>query len=380
MPANRLIAYVIGWNTDPAHADLVRRAAPLLTHINYAFALIDDEGRAVPGQPEADLEHRYPGVPEEPDGLAGNFALLRRVKAEHPHLQTFISIGGWGGSGRFSDVAATAAGRERFVASAIETFLLRWPGVFDGIDVDWEYPVRDGLPENAYRPEDRRNCTLLFAEFRRQLDDLGAQTGRHHPLTAALPAGRDLPLGTFEVGEIARILDWINVMTYDISGSAASGLTNFNAALRAAPEDPRGDTDTRFQNVEGTVRAFREAGVPADRLVIGMPFYGRGYTGVAPEADGVFQPFETVISARYHEIAREYLPSFERHWHPAAGVPWLWSPERRVMMSYDDPASLAGKAAYIRQEGLGGAMFWELSGDDHDVSLLRALADGLRGT
>jgi chitinase len=290
-------------------------------------------------------------------------------------------MGGWGGSKGFSDACATEDGRRELAASCIELYLTRWPGVFDGIDIDWEYPVCCGLPENGYRPEDRRNCTLLFAELRRQLDELGVATGQRYLLTAALPAGRALPLRTFELRESAEILDWINVMTYDINGSATSGITNVNAALFPTSADPRPDEEGRlYQSVDGTVRTFLEEGVPADKLVVGMPFYGRGFTGVLPENDGLYQPFTGTIGEQYHTIVSDYLtsPAYERHWHDEAQVPWLFDRERGVMLSYDDPESIGHKTNYILEHGLGGAMFWELSGDDAGWSLLSAIPSRLR--
>jgi chitinase len=259
----------------------------------------------------------------------------------------------------------------------IELFLTRWPGVFDGIDIDWEYPVHGGLPDNGYRPEDRRNCTLLFEELRRQLDALESTTGQRYLLTAALPAGKALPVSTFELRESAAILDWINVMTYDINGSATSGVTNFNAALRATRSDPRTDDEARYQNVAGTVAAFVEAGVPRDRLVVGMPFYGRGFTGVPETSHGLYQPFDEIMSVHYRTIISDYLPTYERHWHEEAEVPWLYDPASGTMLSYDDPESIGRKADYINHQGLGGAMFWELSGDDAELSLLNAIASRL---
>src|SRR5690606_25121747 len=122
------------------------------------------------------IERPFPGDGGGKDGLRGVLRQLQLLKERHPHLRTLISLGGWGGSWGFSEMAATEEGRRAFVESAIELFLLRWPGVFDGIDIDWEYPVHGGLPENGYRPEDKRNCTLLFEEFRRQMDELGENT------------------------------------------------------------------------------------------------------------------------------------------------------------------------------------------------------------
>jgi len=376
MSSPRIIGYFNGEVASERHIAQLRRAAPLLTHINYAFGVIGDDDRAMLGEPDADIGFRF-ATDDETSDLHGNFGQLRMLKEAYPHLKTLISIGGWIGSGRFSDAAATPERREKLVASCIELFLTRWPGVFDGIDIDWEYPVCCGLPENSYRPDDRRNCTLLFREFRRQLDDLGTRTGQRHLLTAALPAGRDLPLRTFEIGEIAHILDWINVMTYDISGSAESGITNFNAALHPSPADPRDSEERRYQNVSGTVETFLQEGVPRDKLVVGMPFYGRGFTGVPDTNHGLYQSFDGMMATRYHEIVRDILPGSRRYWHAEARVPWLYDAATGTMLSYDDPESIRLKGEYIRQNDLGGAMFWELSGDTDDLALLTALREGL---
>jgi chitinase len=300
---------------------------------------------------------------------------LQLLKERHPHLRTLISLGGWTGSSGFSDVASTEEGRREFVASAIELFLTRWPGVFDGIDIDWEYPVHGGLPDNGYRPEDRRNCTLLLEEFRRQLDKLGpSPENEPYLLTAAIPAGKSLPTSTFELREIGAILDFINVMIYDISGSTESGRTNFHAALRPTSTDPRTNGDYQYLNVEGTVETFLKEGVPPHKLVVGMPFYGRGFTGVPDVNHGLYQPFTGEIWVNYRDIVPDFLPSYERFWHEDAEVPWLYNADTGTMVAYDDPESLGRKARFIIDNGLGGAMFWELKCDDDAWSLLSAVA------
>lgn len=378
-PAKRVIGYLSGGTVDESLLQRLDTAAGMLTHINYAFGIVGPDGRAMIDDIEAATERAFPGDEGGSGGLRGNFRQLLLLKERHPHLRTLISMGGWGGSWGFSDIASTAEGRREFVASAIELFLTRWPGVFDGIDIDWEYPVHGGLPGNGYRPEDRRNCTLLFEEFHLQLDDLGPSPANEpYLLTAAIPAGRSLPKTTFELREIGEILDVVNVMTYDINGSARSGITNFNAALRPSSTDPRTSEDRLYQNVEGTVATFLEEGVPRGKLVVGMPFYGRGFTGVPDENRGLYQPFTGDTWADYRQIVSDYLPTCERVWHEDAEVPWLYNPGSGTMLSYDDPESLRRKADYIIEHDLGGAMFWELKCDDDAWSLLTAVSDQLR--
>jgi chitinase len=370
----RIVGYYAGWTSKTRHYTPADIPADQLTHVNYAFSLIDADGRAMLGDAEADIGHADPPAG---DDLSGNFRLLKELKERHPHVRTLISIGGWTGSGRFSDAVATEHKRREFAATCVELFLTRWPGVFDGIDIDWEYPVCGGMPENGYRPEDRRNCTLLFRELRRQLDALGAETGRRYLVTAAMPAGQELPVGCFELRESAAILDWINVMTYDMDGSERSALTNFNAPLRPTREDPRPPAEREAASVEGTVRVYVEEGVPRERIVVGVPFYGRGFTGVPAANNGLYQPFTGARSVAFHAVVSDDLPAYQRFRHPEADVPWLYDAGSGTMLSYDDPASIARKTDYVVAEDLGGVMLWELSGDDADRSLLTAISSRL---
>ena len=347
----------------------------MLTHVNYAFGLIDPDNLAILGDPEADVEHAYPGDSQEPGALRGNFRQLQLLKERHPHLKTLISMGGWTGSGRFSDAVATEEKRRAFVASCIELFLTRWPGVFDGIDIDWEYPVCCGLPENAYRPEDKRNCTLLFAELRRQLDELEATTGQRYLLTTAIPAGRKLPVTCFELREIAEILDWINVMTYDLTGSSGAASPT-STPPSAAPAATQLAGTAQYHNVVATVDVFLEEGRAARPARRRRPFYGRGFTGVPASTTASISPSPAPRRGLPHDQGGA-PPDIQRFWHPEAQVPWLFDPATGAMLSYDDPESLADKAAYVRDQGLGGIMIWELSDDDDQSSLLTAIGSGL---
>src|SRR5918995_3079144 len=374
----RFIGYYAGWTAKTKNFTPADIPADMLTHINYAFGLIDENGRAMLQDAEADIGHADVAASPDLGNLGGNFHQLRLLKERHPHLKTMISMGGWTGSGRFSDAVATQERRRAFVASCIELFLTRSPGVFDGIDIDWEYPVCCGLPENSYRAEDRRNCTLLFEELRRQLDALGATTGQRYLLTAAIPAGREIPVTSFELREAGQILDWINVMTYDMTGSQRSGVTNFNAPFAESSADPSDPDWKRFSSVIGTIGSFLDEGVPRDKLVVGVPFYGRGFTGVPAADNGLYQPFTDTISADYHVITSDYLPAYQRFRHPEAEVPWLYNPDRSTMLTYDDPESIGRKTDYVLVEGLGGIMFWELSGDDKESSLLTAISSRLK--
>jgi chitinase len=345
-----------------------------LTHIIYSFARITEDGKFALGDPCLDVGacNTTAGAPL-PSTDGGNFAELGRLKARYPNLKLMIAVGGWTGSGRFSDVALTEDSRRAFVESAMDVVIRRSPGLFDGIDVDWEYPVGGGLPTNAARPEDYQNCTLLLQALRKALDAEGERSGRQYLLSIATIAGPSAPRH-FDLVNVARIVDWFNVMTYDFH--SGSKIAHFNAPLYTATGDP-----TPGYTVDSTVQRYLAAGVPRSKIVVGLPFYGRVYGGVGATNDGLFQPApgpvpdEWRTGTDYRAIVRRNVESlgFRRIMHPEARVPFLFNPTTGTWITYDDSASVAEKAAYARAQGLGGVMAWEIGGDDG--TLIRAITN-----
>ena len=334
--------------------------------IDYAFANIADGSIAL-GDPYADIDRFYPGDSWDPDSLRGSFHQLQILKRNHPHLRTLISVGGWTGSGSFSDVALTPESREQFAMSCVD-FVSRYG--FDGVDIDWEFPVDGGLPGNTVRPEDKRNYTLLLAEIRSHLDAAG-----EYLLTIAAPSSPDL-IDNIEADLIHPYVDWIDLMTYDFHGpwgGPADPVTHFNAPLRPAGDDPLGEPYRSAYNLQAAVDAYRARGVPAGKLHPGLAFYGRGYGGVASSGDGLYAAYSGASSIGtweaglfdYWDLAAHYMNqgAYSMHRHGDAAVPWLFDPIGRIMISYDDRESIGEKARFIRDGDLGGAMLWELSCD-----------------
>ncbi|HEY0503397.1 MAG TPA: glycoside hydrolase family 18 protein [Lysobacter sp.] len=336
-----------------------------ITHLFYAFARIED-GRCVVA-PEA----------------AAHFDALADLKRRHPRLRTLISIGGWEAGG-FSDAALTEQSRERFVSSCLALFFERHRGAFDGVDIDWEFPVYGGPKDIADRPGDRANMTALAQEFRRQLDALGKARGNDEAflLTAALPAGRMQsdgaydPARSFDLKALGETLDFVNLMTYDM-GTAFSTVSTFNAPLREVADDPLPAELRRWNNVEGAVDFYREHGVPAHKLVLGVPFYGRGFQVTTDAGDGLYQAYSGPFAAGdWRDIQAKLLsdPKWERHWHDVAQAPWLYQRDKRIFVSYEDPRSIGLRARLAKDRGLRGVFMWELTGDDAKHSLLEAMA------
>ena len=367
----KIVAYLASWGVRSKGTRIAELPGDRLTHLIYAFANVGADGMMALEDPCLDAGRCGSG---SATSTGGNFAQLRALKERHPHLKVLVAVGGWTRSVNFSNAALTPESRQRFAQSGIERFLRGWPGLFDGFDIDWEYPVFGGARENVTRPEDRQNFTLLLTELRRQLDAEGARDRRRYLLTAATAAGPRL-VASLELDRVAPVLDWLNVMTYDYhSGSA---IAHFNAPLHAAASDP-----TPFYNVDSTVALYLRGGVPARKIVIGVPFYGRAYGGVHGTNGGLFQPAtppprEWATGLDYRQIAARNLTTqgFTRFWSSEARVPWLHNDSLGVFISYDDAESIGLKAEYARERGLGGVMIWEIGGDDG--TLMRAIHDRL---
>ena len=204
--------------------------------------------------------------------------------------------------------------------------------------------------------------------MRRQIDEQGRKDGRTYLLTMAAPAG-PWGMARLELDKIQPLVDWINLMTYDYYGSWSTA-TGFLAPLYTSTGDPQG------LSVDKTVHAYLDAGVPPDKLVLGVPFYGAAWQGVGQANNGLFQPNGGIFNQGtmdYREIAAKYAGSFTLYRQETSLTPWLYDPQQGVMITYDDPQSLKEKSAYAQKLGLGGMMIWQLAGDDLKNSLLKSL-------
>jgi chitinase len=406
-PRAEVVGYFIEWGIY-GRSYLVRDvetsgSAAKLSVINYAFGNVAPASDADPGvvcklaDEWADYQRPWSAA-ESVDGQAvstprpilGNFQQLEALKALHPNLKVVISLGGWTFSKYFSDAALTRASRERFVSSCIDLFIKGnlpdpgWggmggpgaaAGVFDGIDLDWEWPGSEGNAGNIIRPEDRANFTKLAREFRSQLDAYGEQTGEDYLLTSFLPAASDKIDAGFEVDEIFDSLDFGTVQGYDLHGTWEA-TTNHQSNLFTSSRDP---AVPRF-SVDKTVTAYLRRGAPRRDLVVGVPFYSRGWTGVGPASNGLYQLSTGAAPGVWEAGVNDYkvvkgLAGFTRYWDDRAGAAWLY--DGLTFWTFDDPAVMQLKARYVRQNRLGGIMFWELSGDTPDGELIGAIAGGL---
>ncbi|MEU8515295.1 glycosyl hydrolase family 18 protein [Kitasatospora sp. NPDC048722] len=401
-------------------------SAAKLDVVNYAFENIDptnltclagvtkgttsnpqdpDQGT---GAGDADADYARPmSADQSVDGVAddgwgklrGNFNQLKKLKAKYPNLKVVVSLGGWTYSKFFSDVAASDASRQKFVRSCIDVWIKgdlpayngaggpgTAAGIFDGIDLDWEWPGSgDGHAGNHWSAGDKAGLTLLLAEFRKQLDALG---GPHRLLTAFTPADPAKIGAGWDLTKIFGSLDIANVQGYDFHGSGSDNSwepnrTGHQANLNADPKDPY---PSHF-SVDAAVQAYLGAGVNPRKLTIGFPFYGRGWQGVADGgASGAWQSANGAAPGQFAEEAgtRGYdnlissVPDLTVHHDPQAVATYGYTGAGDQWWTFDDAWSIAGKTAYLKSKNLLGGMIWEMSGDTPTGTLMSAIDTGLR--
>lgn len=351
-----VVGYVAGFrNYDFAAIDAAK-----LTHINYAFANIIG-GEVMFGSEGID----------DTEMNEGDIRALVALKDVNPDLKVLVSVGGWGWSGNFSDAALTDSSRNRFGASAAR-FVLEHN--LDGIDLDWEYPNHPGAG-NIYRPEDVHNFTLMLRCVREHLDSLSAEQGRKEKYLLTIATGAsELYAANTELGELQQYLDFINIMTYDFHHGASYQAGHHSNLFLSALDAPDGDATDR------AVEIHIRDGVPASKLNIGVPFYGRVWDGVEPVSQGLYRDARTTgAGMSYSDVLKSLAdPSFTRYYDSSASSPFLWNESDSVFISYDDEVSLAAKMKYVREKGLGGVMFWEYT-EDIDGMLLTSITKGLTG-
>jgi chitinase len=371
--------YFAGYNIANLQSNGV---AGQLTHLTYAFGNATPTGCAI-ADSWADYQSPYlPSVSGTPYAgpLYGNFAALQQLKQLHPNLKVLISLAGAPG---FSAAASTAASRQTMVASCIDLFIngnlgggISAAGIFDGIDIDWEFPAAS----------DTLNATLLMQEFRKQLNELGETNKKHYLLSMFGPAGEQ-NFSNIQLAQVAKQLDYYNLQGYDFHGTWETS-TNHASPLLDDEQDPA-NGEGLF--IESTVRSYLHAGVPPHKIVLGIPTYARGWTGVPSANNGLYQtstapaPFppadylQTPGVITYLTLTG--LTGFTRHFDYQRLAVSIYDPASQTFWSYDDPVTVWLKTGYVRERvpgGLGGAFIWALKDDDANGTITKTMAAGLR--
>nr|AEC16039.1 chitinase [Ophiocordyceps unilateralis] len=352
---------IYGRNYQPA--DL---PASKVSHVLYSFMNLRADGTIYSGDTYADLEKHYPGDSWNDIGnnAYGCVKQLYLLKKANRNMKVMLSIGGWTWSTNFPAAASNPGSRSNFAKSAV-SFVKDWG--FDGVDVDWEYPADD---------TQAGNMILLLQAIRDELDAYAAKSApsHHFELSIAAPAGPD-HYNKLHMADLGKVLDYVNLMAYDFAGSW-SNFSGHDANLYSQKENPNA---TPF-NTDDAVQAYIKGGVPSEKIVLGMPIYGRSFQST----EGIGKSFSGVGSGTWENGVWDYKalpkPGAQVSYDDVAKGFYSYDKSTKELISFDTPEMIKTKVSYLRGKNMGGSMFWEASADrKDDGSLINTSFQALGG-
>jgi chitinase len=381
--------------------------ADKLTHLMYAFANVTTSPAPACALADTWADYQSPYLPSVNGNpytgpLYGNFAAIQQLKVLHPKLKVLISIGGASATNTaaFVSAASTEAGRQTLAASCIDLFIngniapgITAPGLFDGFNIDWEFPTAT----------DTQHFTALLKEFRNQLNVLGQTTGQQYVMSFDGPAGAQNYVN-IDLRNAAKQVDFITIDGYNYAGSWDTQ-TNDASSLFDSEQDP---LFGQGLDIDSTVNAYLKAGVPPSKYTMGVPLYGAGWTGVPKVNHGLYQnstgPSAVLLAngtglcpdlsgntpgcdtlltpglATYSTLSTLTSNGYNRYFDTERIAVSLYSPSAGTFYTYDDPFTAFLKMLYVNdkvQGGLGGAYVWAVKDDDANGTMVKTMAAGL---
>ena len=344
----KIISYIRTWELRKENGKRVFWKADdingeLLTDLNIAFAEIRNGSEI------------FISSTEWKDGFFDLFDQIAELKRKYPSLKANLSIGGWGVDG-FSDVAYYENSRNAFVNNVME-----WVEEygFDGVDIDWEYPVNGANGIIKARPSDKTNFTLLMRKLRSALDDTEKRLNKK--LTLSFAGGAFYPyLDWVEPRKISQIVDYVNLMTYDFYGEWSKTTGHHSNLFRSSYQEDD-------ICVDKAVNYYLSKGFDPRKIVVGIPFFGKVWNGVVNKNNGLYQKFQGILYPEgigYQDIlSLENAIVLKKYWDESAKASFLYNGD--IWISYDNEESIKIKIDYVKSNRLGGIMVWEYS---HDLS------------
>jgi chitinase len=332
-----IVAYYMGDGTD-----IAKYKTEKLTHIIFSFLHLKGNKLAV-------------------DNATDSLAITKLValKKTNSKLKIIISLGGWGGCKTCSAVFNTETGRKQFAQSALQLFK---DYNVDGLDLDWEYPAIESLPGHQYIPEDKQNFTYLVRTLRETV-------GPGYELSFAAGGFRDFLTQSVEWNKVMPLVNYVNMMTYDLV-NGNSKRTGHLTSLYSTPE--------QNESTDHAVMFLDSIGVPMHKILIGMAFYGRLFSGVEPENNGLYQKgkFSKYVNYKDLEKTLNIEAGYQQFWDNKAKAPYAYNSETKTFATFDNLRSVYEKTKYTKDRNLAGVMFWELSGDKESGGLLDMIYEG----
>ena len=326
-----VIAYYTG-NSKAIDNYLVKK----LTHIIFSFCHLNGNRLSV-----------------DDAGDSATIKKLVSLKSSNPKLKVLLSLGGWGGCEFCSPVFSTEAGRNEFAQSVKE--LNDYFGT-DGIDLDWEYPAIEGYPGHKYQSVDRNNFKSLVKSMRSSLGD-------QHEISFAAGGFNDYLKKSIDWKEVMATVNYVNLMSYDL-------VNGFS--ITTGHHTPLFSTASQGESTDNAIRYLTSVGVPAEKIVIGAAFYARTWERVNNVNNGLYQAGKFKSFVPYRQFSKQLSPDsgFVFYRDTIAKAPYSYNASRRIFATFDDKLSLRVKTQYVKDKGLRGIMFWELTLDDYENGLL----------
>jgi chitinase len=326
-----IIAYYMGDGTDIANYKTNQ-----LTHIIFSFLHLKGNKLAV-------------------DNSNDSLAITRLValKKTNLNLKIIISLGGWGGCKTCSEVFNTETGRKEFSLSVLQLFK---DYNVDGLDLDWEYPGIESLPGHKFLPEDRENFTWLIKTLR-------STVGPYYELSFAAGGFQDYLSTSIEWEKVMPLVNYVNMMTYDLVNGSSK---------RTGHLTPLYSTTEQSESTDHAVMYLDSIGVPMQKVVIGLAFYARTFSGVQPVSNGLYQKgkFSEYINYKDFDNKLSAESGYQQYWDHKAKAPYAYNPATKTFATFDNLRSVYEKTKYAKARNLGGVMFWELSSDKESGGLL----------
>jgi chitinase len=399
-----VIAYYPEWRAKDKNPYVVKdivksNSAGKITILNYAFAIPrpDSSGNIIAGFMDPYLAYQQvyssdlsvDGVADDStQPLRGQFNQLRKLKKKYPQLKIVLSIGGWTGSKYFSDMVKSKKSREHFINFCIKRFINGdlpkennaggekvAAGIFDGFDIDWEFPVNGGEDKNHHDPNDNNNLTKFYELFRTRLSEIN----KDYLLTAAVPA-MDKSARYYNIYEDQQYLDWYNIMTYDYHGGWDE-VTGHNSNLLSSNVDTTFDRER--DSFDKSIHLYNCIyGVSRSKIVPGVAFYGRGWKVADSTNNGLgVNGKETEGNVDrgfiyYSDLIKLQNKNYKTYWDKYAMAPYIYNPDKKIFWTFDNTESISLKVHYVDSYDLRGLMFWEISGDDSLGTLVNTIYTG----
>ena len=278
------------------------------------------------------------------------------LKKDHPNLKVVLSLGGWGGCETCSDVFASKSASKEFAKDfkkVTEYFRT------DGIDLDWEYPAVAGFPGHRYTPEDKPNFTRLVKYLRRSL-------GKKAEVSFAAGVSKKIMETGIEWKKVLKRADRVNLMTYDMAGAGTPNTAHHTLLY---------STEQQAVSTDYAVQYLLNLGISPEKIVIGAAFYGKIWENVPDTANGLYQKAKFKSTAQYRNLVKQFTKEqgFNYHWDDVAKAPFLYNPDQKLFVTFDDKRSVQAKTQYVIDKKLSGIMFWQLTEDTNANGLLDAI-------